>query len=80
MPARLFTVAGYVLEGADTVVLAGRIVADAQPGTSCDAATRMETVPVTPARPLGARLVIDAATGALLREPRPQVARATATP
>ncbi|MFD4865599.1 hypothetical protein [Streptomyces sp. NPDC058412] len=56
-------VAVDVLEGADTVVLAGRIVADAEPGTSCDAAMRTETVLVTLARPLGARLVIDAATG-----------------
>ncbi|MDX3538026.1 hypothetical protein PV721_27485 [Streptomyces sp. MB09-01] len=73
-------VAVDVLEGADTVVLAGRIVADAEPGTSCDAAMRLEMVPVALARPLGARLVIDAATGAPLAEPLPQVAPATAAP
>ncbi|WP_445269054.1 hypothetical protein [Streptomyces sp. DSM 41634] len=73
-------VAVDVLEGADTVVLAGRIVAAAEPGTSCDAALRTEMVPVTLARPLGARLVIDAATGAPLLEPRPQAAPAGAAP
>ncbi|MFJ3724790.1 hypothetical protein ACIPYQ_19815 [Streptomyces sp. NPDC090045] len=73
-------VAVDVLEGADTVVLAGRIVAGAEPGTACDAAMRMEMVPVALARPLGARLVVDAATGGPLWEPRPVAAPATVTP
>ncbi|WP_327416600.1 hypothetical protein [Streptomyces sp. NBC_01233] len=55
-------------------------MAGAEPGTSCDAAMRMEMVPVALARPLGARLVIGAATGAPLGEPRPQVAPATVAP
>ncbi|MEU9105483.1 hypothetical protein AB0D54_14095 [Streptomyces xanthophaeus] len=57
-----------VLEGADTVVLAGRILVrtDLDPGAACDAMLRAQHVQVTLARPLGDRLVVDAATGAPL--------------
>ncbi|MFI1280645.1 hypothetical protein ACH4U5_07715 [Streptomyces sp. NPDC020858] len=61
-------VAVDALEGAGTVVLAGRILPGAElpPGAACDAAMRMQSVPVTLSRPVGGRIVVDAATGAPL--------------
>ncbi|MEU9084069.1 hypothetical protein [Streptomyces sp. NPDC048357] len=75
-------VAVDVLEGADTVVLAGRILPGAEPGPGggCDAMMHTQVVTVTPARPLGARLVIDAATGAPLGEPWGNGSPAAVTP
>ncbi|MFI8499506.1 hypothetical protein ACIGFK_13555 [Streptomyces sp. NPDC085524] len=61
-------VAVDVLEGADTVVLAGRILPgkDLGPGEGCNAAMYEQSVPVTLTRPLGERLVVDSASGAPL--------------
>ncbi|MGW0393072.1 hypothetical protein ACWDYJ_19690 [Streptomyces sp. NPDC003042] len=57
-----------VLEGEHTVVLAGRVLVRTglDAGAGCDAMMRMKSVPVTLVRPLGDRLLLDAATGAPL--------------
>ncbi|MER6313304.1 hypothetical protein ABT237_05990 [Streptomyces sp. NPDC001581] len=75
-------VAVDVLEGADTVVLAGRILPGVEPGQGggCDAVMHTQSVTVTPARPVGARLLVDAATGAPLGEPRGKASPAAVTP
>ncbi len=61
-------VAVDVLEGAGTVVLPGWILpgAGVPPGTACDAMMRTQSVPVMLSRPVGDRIVVDAATGAPL--------------
>lgn len=61
-------VAVDVLEGAGTVVLAGRILVrtDLEPGAGCDAMMHVATVPVTLSRPVGDRVLLDAASGAPL--------------
>ncbi|QES48076.1 hypothetical protein DEJ50_09885 [Streptomyces venezuelae] len=53
-----------VLEGADTVVLAAGTRPRGRSGDVCDAALRTEEVPVELSRPLGSRILLDAASGA----------------
>uniref|UniRef100_A0AAU2JWT2 Lipoprotein n=1 Tax=Streptomyces sp. NBC_00049 TaxID=2903617 RepID=A0AAU2JWT2_9ACTN len=61
-------VAVDVLEGTDTVVLAGRILPGPElgPDQGCAAMMYHERVPVTLSRPLGDRIVVDAASGTAL--------------
>ncbi|MCX4781243.1 hypothetical protein [Streptomyces sp. NBC_01264] len=61
-------VAVEVLEGADTVVLGGRILPGKKPGKGegCPLIMLKATVPVTLTRPLGNRVLIDAVSGAAL--------------
>ncbi|MFD9409436.1 hypothetical protein ACFWBN_20800 [Streptomyces sp. NPDC059989] len=58
-------VAVDVLEGAGTVVLAGRILVrtDLKPDAKCTGAMRRATVAVTLSRPVGDRILLDAASG-----------------
>ncbi|MCX5194182.1 hypothetical protein OOK31_09785 [Streptomyces sp. NBC_00249] len=62
-------VAVDVLEGAATVVLAGRILPreDVRPDAACPLVMLEQTVPVTLTRPLGDRLLLDATTGTPLQ-------------
>ncbi|MET9690677.1 hypothetical protein ABZY81_19710 [Streptomyces sp. NPDC006514] len=57
-----------VLEGAGTVVLFGRTLPGAapEPGAGCDAMFHALTVEVVLSRPVGDRIVVDAATGRAL--------------
>ncbi|MFE5559749.1 hypothetical protein [Streptomyces sp. NPDC056544] len=54
-----------VLEGVGIVVLSGRILPGAapEPGAGCDAMLHALTVEVVLSRPVGDRIVVDAATG-----------------
>ncbi|MFE3765580.1 hypothetical protein ACFXPI_27905 [Streptomyces sp. NPDC059104] len=67
-------VAVDVLEGADTVVLTGRVLpgrTTGEPGTVCPMVRLSQTVPVALTRPLGTRVLLDAASGAPLEPVRP---------
>ncbi|MFZ3473052.1 hypothetical protein ACODT3_11040 [Streptomyces sp. 4.24] len=61
-------VAVEVLEGADTVVLGGRILPGRElpEGEGCPAVMLGATVPVTLSRPLGGRVLVDAVSGEAL--------------
>ncbi|MEV7519937.1 hypothetical protein [Streptomyces sp. NPDC091371] len=63
-------VAVDVLEGTDTVVLAGRILPGKEPapGQGCDLAMRMQNVTVTLTRPVGDRILIDSESGAPIEQ------------
>ncbi|MFE2328870.1 hypothetical protein ACFXD5_34055 [Streptomyces sp. NPDC059385] len=63
-------VAVDVLEGTDTVVLAGRILPGGKAGRdgACPAMMLEQRVPVTLARPVGERLVLDSESGAPLEK------------
>ncbi|MFD7559345.1 hypothetical protein ACFV9E_33055 [Streptomyces sp. NPDC059835] len=63
-------VAVDVLEGTDTVVLAGRILPGGKAGRdgACPALMLQQRVPVTLARPVGERLVLDSESGAPLEQ------------
>ncbi|MFJ8018210.1 hypothetical protein [Streptomyces sp. NPDC096339] len=63
-------VAVDVLEGADTVVLAGRILPGKElgPGVACDAVMHEQTVPVTLTRPVKERVILDSASGTPLEQ------------
>ncbi|MFG2989747.1 hypothetical protein ACGFZK_10745 [Streptomyces sp. NPDC048257] len=60
-----------VLEGAGTVVLAGRILPGTRgPGAVCDAMLHVQTVQVVLSRPVGGRIIVDAGTGRALEQTR----------
>lgn len=65
-------VAVDVLEGVGTVVLSGRILPGTalEPGAGCDAMLHTLTVEVVLSRPVGDRIVVDAATGRALEQGR----------